>query len=160
MKRNFKIALGVLVLVLAGALPVRGIVVVTEYVPGCGSFSASGTNSSPYTVVEIYDPNIGADLYFAALPTNSDGTFDLQVNFTLAAGGTTLEMWVWGSPTSDPEDWDGEEYFFTEEPCIAQSIVEIPTLQGGGAILFGLLLATAAVFWMRRRTAARDPFAR
>lgn len=116
----------VFVVALGQVAPANAIATVSSYFLGCSSASASGTTTAPYVVVEVYDPAIGEDLFFGTFPA-SGGTFSVNAVYTApAAAGTFLEYWVWGSPTADPDDWDGEAYFYTEGPC------QIPQFQGAG----------------------------
>jgi hypothetical protein len=103
------------------ALRAEAIAVVTSNDFTCESFTASGTTTAPFVVVEVYNPDgDGEDLIFESFPANEDGTFSIAVVWPELPEGTVLERWVWGSPTDDPDDWDGEDYFFDEGACVAQ----------------------------------------
>lgn len=144
------VLLSALAVGLGTALPAGAIAVVDSYFLGCGNFASNGTTTAPYLVVEVYDPNLGVDMVFAAFPTPPGGTFYLNPTWGPSASGTFLEAWVWGSPTNDPDDWDGEEYFFVEGPCLGEPVVAIPTLDGIGAGISALLLLTVAIWRLRR----------
>jgi len=88
---------------------------VDSYFLGCHSATASGTTTAPYIIIEVYNPYLSEDLYYAAQATG--GSFNFGVSFPQQAPGTDLEYWVWGSPTPALNDWDREDYFYFTGSC-------------------------------------------
>ena len=118
MKRLLLLVCVLLFVLLFGmVLEVDAVATVTSYATGCESFQAWGTTTAPYVVVEVYDPATGLDLFFDSFPV-SGGALSVTAPYPVQAEGTILEYWVWGSPTPDPNDWDGEDYFYVTGPCV------------------------------------------
>ncbi|HEX3050964.1 MAG TPA: hypothetical protein VHP83_09940 [Aggregatilineaceae bacterium] len=117
MKRIFIIALFLAFALLPNhASSVQAYADVSSFSADCGSFSVTGTTNAPYIVVEVYNPATDKDLFFQSFKVTG-GNFTLGAFFPSVPEGTYLEGWVWGSPTSDPEDWDGESYMYAEGYC-------------------------------------------
>lgn len=118
MKKQLVISMIVVFMLgLVSAFSVSASATVSSYFVGCSDFSASGTTTSPYIVVKVYNYDTGSRIFSDAFPANGDGTFSVNVSYPGVSTGTELEYYVWGSPTNDPDDWDVEDYFESVESC-------------------------------------------
>lgn len=100
------------------AVPAAADATVDEWSATCSNFAASGTVTAPYYVVQVWDDDEEVSPFHEAFPS-ADGTFDFDVPFEEVPEGTNLWLYVWGSPTDDPDDWDEEDYFEMEITCEA-----------------------------------------
>lgn len=107
------------------AAPAGAAATVEEWSATCSNFAASGTVTEPYYVVEVYDLDSGEDLIYAAFPS-ADGTFNFDLPFEEVPEGSELELYVWASPTDDPNDWDEGDYFEAQIACVPAPIPPTP----------------------------------
>ncbi|MBK9751510.1 MAG: hypothetical protein IPO91_32745 [Chloroflexi bacterium] len=108
-------------------LPVAADTVASSYSASCSGLSATGTSNAPYVVLWVQGYNAAGDwLEYNQAFANPTGTYIIGFNFPAFETGSFLEYYVWGSPTSDPNDWDAEDYFELDTACT-------PTVPGPSA---------------------------
>jgi hypothetical protein len=102
---------------------------VGDYELTCSSFSGSGTATTDWVTVEVYDWETDTDLVYELVTVEEDGTFSFDVAWIPpSVDGTSLYIGVWASPTEDVGSWDSEDYFEVDETaCVPASTTTTST---------------------------------
>jgi hypothetical protein len=118
MKKTVLLAVLLLIVMIGVLAPITAVsafVAGDTYTFTCSTFSTDITTNAPFIVVEIYNVDTNTDEFWEAMPaTGSSMTVTVNGTFDPDA---LYELWVWGSPTNDRDDWDGEDYLYTESTC-------------------------------------------
>jgi hypothetical protein len=136
-------------LALIAPLQVYASATITSFVGTCGSIAVSGTTTAPYIVLYVYNYTNSTQPLFAAYPVTG-GAFSHAVTFASAGKGSQINYEVWGSPDSNPNDWDHEAYFNVTQSCSGDAS-PVPALGPIGVALLALMLAGATALVNSRR---------
>ena len=126
----------------------------------CSSFTATGTVTSAYVGIRVWNTtagqyeggpalidsyyDVGAPAYY--FPA-SGGSFSFTVNFPPQNPGDTIVARVYGTDTPAFGGWDGGTFPQIEGTCAAA----VPTLSGWMLALFAIVLGAAGLYLARRQ---------
>jgi len=153
--------LSLALLLLFGTEKANADAVLTSAVVNCSLFEATGTVTSAYVGVRIWNLTDGQfeggpaliDSYFdvgaptAYFPAPA-GTFSFTVNFPAQTPGDSIVARVYGAPLPAFGSWDGGAFPQIEGTC---GVTEVPTLSGWMLGLFALVLSAAGLSVAGRR---------
>jgi hypothetical protein len=128
----------------------------------CSSFNATGTVTTPFVGVRIWNLSAGQseggpaliDSYFnVGAPTAyfpaSGGAFSFTVNFPIQTAGNIITARVYAAPTAAFGSWDGGAFPQVELTC--SNLAPVPTLAGWMMVMLAIVLGAVGLLAAGRR---------